>query len=133
MDINKILNADYLDILFEGRNKKYGAYELRKKYKRRAYLGAFLTVLIVGGLFAATLIKPEKKEVVDMAPVINEVKLAQPPPVDPEKPPPPPPPAAPPPVKPTVKFTPPVIEKDEVVIAVGFDENSYPELFSVGK
>ena len=30
MDINKILGADILDIIFEGKNKTYGAYELRK-------------------------------------------------------------------------------------------------------
>ena len=36
MDINRILKSDYLDILFEGRNKTYGGYELRKKYPSRA-------------------------------------------------------------------------------------------------
>ena len=30
MDINKILSADVLDIIFEGKNKEYGAYDLRK-------------------------------------------------------------------------------------------------------
>lgn len=35
MDVNKILNADFLDILFDGRNKDYGAYELRKNYDKR--------------------------------------------------------------------------------------------------
>ena len=35
MEANKILNADFLDILFEGRNKEYGAYELRKAYNKR--------------------------------------------------------------------------------------------------
>ena len=35
MDVNKILNADILDIIFEGRNKEYGAYELRKTYNKR--------------------------------------------------------------------------------------------------
>lgn len=30
MDVNKILKSDYLDILFEGRNKNYGGYEDRK-------------------------------------------------------------------------------------------------------
>ena len=35
MDINKILSADILDIIFEGRNKEYGAYELRKTYNKR--------------------------------------------------------------------------------------------------
>jgi len=48
--------------------------------------------------------------------VIQTVTLAEPPPIDPKKPPPPPPPSEPPPpVKPTVKFTPPVIKKDEQV------------------
>ena len=35
MDVNKIISADILDIIFEGRNKEYGAYELRKTYNRR--------------------------------------------------------------------------------------------------
>ena len=32
MDAKYILHADWLDLLFEGRNKLYGAYRLRKKY-----------------------------------------------------------------------------------------------------
>jgi protein TonB len=35
MDSNKILSADLLDILFEGKNKDYGAYQLRKTYNNR--------------------------------------------------------------------------------------------------
>jgi len=35
MDIQQIPQADLLDILFEGRNKDYGAYDLRKSYNRR--------------------------------------------------------------------------------------------------
>ena len=35
MEANKILNADILDIIFEGRNKAYGAYDLRKTYNSR--------------------------------------------------------------------------------------------------
>ena len=35
MEINKILSADILDIIFEGRNKSYGAYDLRKTYNNR--------------------------------------------------------------------------------------------------
>lgn len=114
MDISKILNADYLDILFEGRNKQYGGYELRKKYKRRATIAGLISVLTVGGLFAATMYKPKEPKVAELPP-ITDVKLAEAPPVDPHRPPPPPPPPAPPPVKPTVKFTPPVIKKNEEV------------------
>ena len=50
MEANKILQADVLDIIFEGRNKEYGAYDLRKTYNRRlitALIGmmGLLTVL----------------------------------------------------------------------------------------
>ena len=36
METKKILQADLLDILFDQRNKAYGAYELRKHYAQRA-------------------------------------------------------------------------------------------------
>jgi protein TonB len=35
MDIQQIPQADWLDILFEGRNKDYGAYDLRRRYNGR--------------------------------------------------------------------------------------------------
>ena len=35
MEANKILSADILDLVFEGRNKEYGAYDLRKTYNKR--------------------------------------------------------------------------------------------------
>jgi periplasmic protein TonB len=116
MDINKILKSDYLDILFEGRNKSYGGYELRKNYPRR--VGRSLMVLAGIGLATAgyALISNLKsKDDGKKVAMMKEVTLAEPPPIDPKKPPPPPPPEPPPPVKPTVKFTPPVIKKDEEV------------------
>lgn len=36
MERNQILKSDVLDIIFEQRNKAYGAYELRRNYHRRA-------------------------------------------------------------------------------------------------
>lgn len=115
MDINKILNSDYLDILFEGRNKKYGSYELRKKYNRRIVLGALIAFFVFSAFFLSTLIKPKAKVMADI-PVITPVRLTPPPPIDKKNPPPPPPAALPPPpVKPTFKFTPPVIKKDQEV------------------
>jgi protein TonB len=116
MDINKILKADYLDILFEGRNKKYGGYELRRRYPERmrnaGLIAVGAVVLIIGASALAKAIKANEKKPVA---IMKEVTLAEPPPIDPKKPPPPPPPEPPPPVKPTVKFTPPVIKKDEEV------------------
>ncbi len=117
MDISKILKSDYLDIVFEGRNKTYGGYELRKKYPERVRnagiaLLAFVALIIAYPVIAGFIAKADKKPVVSL----KEVTLAEPPPIDKTKPPPPPPPPAPPPpVKPTVKFTPPVIKKDEEV------------------
>jgi len=46
MDINKIKDADFLDILFEGRNKEYGAYELRKTYNRRIMIAVAGMVVV---------------------------------------------------------------------------------------
>ena len=50
MEPNKILHADLLDILFDGRNKSYGAYDLRKTYNRRmtmALAGAAALLLVI--------------------------------------------------------------------------------------
>lgn len=57
MEISNILTADILDIIFEGRNKSYGAYELRKSYKRRLLVSisvmlSILLLLLGGYLFA---------------------------------------------------------------------------------
>ena len=53
MESEKIPHAEFLDILFEGRNKDYGAYQLRKTYNGRlvkalASTGA-LCLLLIGG------------------------------------------------------------------------------------
>ena len=46
MDVNKILTADFLDILFEGRDKEYGAYNLRRTYNKRLQYALIGTVSI---------------------------------------------------------------------------------------
>ena len=43
MEANKILKADILDIIFEGKNKSYGAYELRKTYNKRLTRALIIT------------------------------------------------------------------------------------------
>ncbi len=45
METNKILTADMLDILFDGRNKTYGAYALRKSYDKRMLLSICIVML----------------------------------------------------------------------------------------
>jgi protein TonB len=118
METNKILTADFLDILFEGRNKEYGAYELRKTYNRRLrssmliMAGIALLIFIVS--FVAKTINTEdvtkKQDVKDLT--LSEVKVDEPPP----PPPPPPPKLPPPPPIATIQFTPPKVVKDEEVI-----------------
>lgn len=116
MDVNKILNADILDIIFDGRNKEYGAYELRKTYNtrmRNAILGMLGICAIIGaGTVLAKTIgsnKPQQMLVQDvqLADVKQEEKKA------PEPPPPPPPKQEPPKVE-IKQFTPPKIVKEEV-------------------
>lgn len=56
MDTNKILSADWLDILFDNRNKAYGAYSLRKSYKKRMNSALLTTLLLTGGIIAGATI-----------------------------------------------------------------------------
>ncbi len=108
------------DIVFDGRNKDYGAFQLRKLYdkhmSRAMMVGMLFFLLAVSTPHIIRLVKgfmPEKENKFEM----TEVTLAEPPPIDPLKPPPPPPPKVdPPPIKDQIKFVPPVVKKDEEVI-----------------
>ncbi|MEO7446257.1 MAG: energy transducer TonB [Ferruginibacter sp.] len=117
MEANKILDADILDILFEGKNKEYGAYQLRKNYNRTLGKALIITaaalLIVLLGSLASNYINTDDKETVDVVDTqLAEVKKDEPPP----PPPPPPPPTPPPPPEINqVKFTPPVIVKDELV------------------
>lgn len=116
MESSTILTADVLDILFEGRNKEYGAYDLRRTYKKR--LAISITVMLstlllccIGFVFGG-----DKKQTITQI-EIPETELAnieEKQPVEP--PPPPPPPKMPEPPKVEIlKFTPPVIVNDDQV------------------
>lgn len=117
MEVNKILSADILDIIFEGRNKEYGAYELRKTYNRRLTLALVCTAALIGLLFlgyvlANTIAASGKKDLVVNDVQLEDVKTEE----KKEEPPPPPPPKPPePPKVEMAKFTPPKIVKDEEV------------------
>ncbi len=117
MDVNKILTADILDIIFDGRNKQYGAYDLRKTYNKRLTKALLFTAALAILIFLTSLVAGmKKKSSADEIDVIDtqmaEVKKNEAPP----PPPPPPPPKAPPPPEINqVKFTPPKIVKDEEV------------------
>ncbi|MCG7857669.1 energy transducer TonB [Flavihumibacter sp.] len=118
MDVNKILSADVLDIVFDGRNKEYGAYDLRKTYSKRmtyALVGtALLLALAFLGSFLASSLRnsDDKTEMIVQDVQLEEVKTEEP---KNEPPPPPPPPKPEPPKVEMAKFTPPKIVKDEEV------------------
>lgn len=119
MDPNKYLKADFLDILFEGRNKEYGAYELRKNYDRRVRNSTILTILVsalfIGGFAATRMLNNNNAKEKPKAADVKLENLKLPDPNQPPPPPPPPPAPEPPKVKPQVQFTPPKVVKDEQV------------------
>ena len=121
MDANKILNSDFLDILFEGRNKEYGAYELRRSYNRRMWRALLIVALIMAGIGTAVILNKQLKpkasaEEVQMTEVtIQEIQQEQKQEEPPPPPPPPPPKQEPPPKVEMKAFTPPKIVPDEQV------------------
>lgn len=117
MDVNKIMSADILDLVFEGRNKDYGAYELRKTYNRRLMIALIATAALCILLFLAYFISnsmgddDKNKDLIVQDVQLEEVKEEK----KNEPPPPPPPPKPEPPKVEITKFTPPKIVKDEEV------------------
>lgn len=117
MEKEKILKSDVLDIIFDGRNKEYGAYQLRKSYNRRitiALIGtvAICVITILSSVIASATKKNDKTEIFVQDMELQDVKQEE---KKPEPPPPPPPPAPEPPKVEITKFTPPKIVKDEEV------------------
>lgn len=113
METTKIQTADYLDILFEGRNKEYGGYMLRKNYRSRLLTAGLLALLIVSGLFVYALLPQQQPGAARVIAVGPPLFITPPPEVKP--PPPPPEVILPSKTKPAIKITPPVIRKDHEV------------------
>ncbi len=124
MPKNKLFNEwtnvvaeDRNELVFENRNKFFGAYQLRRNYNKILALALIITVsafiVLVSIPKIISLIQGSIEE--EVAKVdITAVDLTPPPPLD-ETTPPPPPPPPPPPVQATIKFTPPVVTDEEVV------------------
>ncbi len=114
---SNFLVRDMLDIIFQYKNRAYGAYQLRRDYPRHLQLAFGGCVLFIG-LLATTprwaarfgMDKPVPEETV--------VCMCELPNLTPETPPPPPlpPPPPPPPVRATVQFVPPAILRDNEVV-----------------
>lgn len=76
MKTELILKSDVLDIVFENRNKAYGAYDLRKFYGSRLMksIGGMFAIVVV--LSAFTFI-PKKKVVADKIQVRTEILMGK--------------------------------------------------------
>jgi len=123
MENKNYANASLDDIVFEGRNREYGAYMLRKTYSKNLVRGLIIAIVLFMLFLSIPVISKylfPKEEEVKEEQVVDVNTLAEPPPIDKTTPPPPPPPSEPPPppVQKTIKFTPPVIkehvEKEEM-------------------
>src|SRR6476469_1827716 len=121
MDNAQIARASLNDIVFEGRNKAYGAYVLRRLYQRHVTRALIIATAVFLLLIAFPIVAhymSERNKVNEKKNLQENVLMDAPPLDDTKPPPPPPPPEAPPPPPPkltTIKFTPPVIKKDEEV------------------
>jgi len=109
MQPNQIMQSPFLDILFDQRNKSYGAYTLRKYYHSRLTIGLMIT-LTFGALLIFLLSRLAKTDV-PQGVVYKTVTLSTINPVDLLLPPPPQPPAAP-------KMLPSAMVKDVVPVIV---------------
>ena len=102
----------WCDLVFSGKNKAYGAYKMRETSPRRHNIAVILVIVIaLIGFSIPTLIKmatPKQKEVMTEVTTLSQLEEPE---VKQEEPVAPPPPA----LKSSIKFTAPVIKKDEEV------------------
>lgn len=91
MKPESILHADILDIIFDGRNKDYGAYKLRKDYELRMRKAMLAVSLLAAAMFLMSLWNGSKKQVplpgkiIVIDPIIIAPPPAPPPPAEPQK------------------------------------------------
>lgn len=97
MDTNLVLNAGFNELVFENRNKNYGAYQIRRRYRRNVLLSALIASGLTLSAFATMFLSADKavaalpKEEHRIAEVpysepVNEPKKPNEPKVLPQKP-----------------------------------------------
>jgi periplasmic protein TonB len=62
MQTNKILSAPLIDIIFDGRPKDYGAYELRKTYSKRINKALLITIALAGLICCSAFVANSSKK-----------------------------------------------------------------------
>ncbi|MBI3234229.1 MAG: TonB family protein [Bacteroidetes bacterium] len=109
------VKKDWLDILFQYRNKAYGAYILRKEYVMTLTKSQLITLAVLLLVFVGSYAGKLFKKVAEETKVKKNVDVVmQPPPPLEDEPEPPPPPKLPEQIK-VEKFTPPEIVEDNEV------------------
>ena len=114
MEAKKILSANILDILFENRNKEYGAYDLRNTYDRRINTALGITALLIIIICCSAFIDNKSSHSKNIMPIDIDVALTKKE-IEPPK-------ILPPPklmIQPSIKtfaFPPPVIVVDKLVV-----------------
>jgi protein TonB len=102
MDTNLVLNSSFNELVFEKRNKNYGAYQIRRRYRSNVILSAFIASSVFVSAFAAYLVSlptaeaavPKENTILVSVPV--NMSNEPPKPKDPPKPQPPKTPTPPP-------------------------------------
>ena len=75
MELNNILASDMLDIVFDGRNKEYGAYQLRKNYNKRLHTAIIIMLSFCLLLFCSAFIVSKNKISTVAPPTFVEVDI----------------------------------------------------------
>jgi protein TonB len=117
MNISEIKPQRWDDIVFENRNKAYGAYTIRSSYVRFLFWAIIITLLVIAFIIGypklAEWLSPPEVVEEKALPTTRYTDLAPPPPID-KNTPPPPKLDVPPPVKKAIKFLPPKVTEKEV-------------------
>ncbi len=84
MEPNKILSASLIDVIFDGRNKEYGAYELRKNDSKRTKAALSITIAVVAVVLTGTTLansfkKDERRSNLPPGIVLTAVEELKPP------------------------------------------------------
>lgn len=113
---NDPTSKERAELVFQNRNKEYGAYQIRNSYEKTTARALIIAITVFSLLVSIpVLVKLFGNSGADTSdrPVEVTVELKEPPPLDKNEPPPPPPPPPPPTIE-TVKFTPPVVVDKEI-------------------
>lgn len=110
-DWSNVVSEDRNEIVFETKNKEYGAYQIRKNYNKTILLALAIgvSIVLIFSIFSFIKDTPATEEAPpppDIAPVMQDAKPME------EIPPPPPPPVEELPKAETTQFTEPEIEEE---------------------